>query len=151
MTASGAARASLSRPLPVDFVKNNLLLIAIALVSGLMLLWPVLRRGTGGPWVSTLEATQLINRNDALVIDLREPADYAQGHILGAKSVPLKDLEGRAAALVKNKAKPLIVHCERGNRSAAAVALLRRHGYESVYNLSGGYAAWQAAGLPVEK
>jgi rhodanese-related sulfurtransferase len=135
----------------VDFVKNNLLLIAIAFASGAMLMWPLFRRGTGGPWVTTLEATQLMNRSDALVIDVREPAEYAQGHIIGAKSVPLGELERRAPDLSKNKAKPLIVHCERGNRAGAALQVLRRHGYGTVYNLTGGYAAWQAAGLPTAK
>ncbi len=135
----------------MDFVKNNILLIAVAFASGAMLLWPVFRRNAGGPWVSTLEATQLINRSDALVLDVREPGEFAQGHIIGARSVPLGDLERRAPELAKNKAKPIIVHCERGNRSAHALHMLRKHGYTEVYNLTGGYAAWQGAGLPTEK
>ena len=73
----------------MDFVKNNLLLILVAFVSGAMLLWPLVRRSAGGPWVDTLGATQMINREDALVLDVREAAEYARGHILGAKSVPL--------------------------------------------------------------
>ena len=75
--------------LPMDFIQNNLLLIAVAFASGAMLIWPFVRRTAGGPWVNTLQATQLINREDALVLDVREPAEYAKGHILGAKNVPL--------------------------------------------------------------
>jgi rhodanese-related sulfurtransferase len=135
----------------MDFVTKNIFLIVIALVSGGMLLWPFLRKGTGGPWVNTLEATQLINRSDALVIDLRSAEDYAKGHILGAKSMPLAELERRAGQLEKHKAKPVIVHCGDGNRSGGGVAMLRKLGFGSVSNLSGGYAAWQQAGLPVEK
>jgi rhodanese-related sulfurtransferase len=137
--------------MPVEFITKNIFIIAIALVSGGMLIWPLLRRGAGGPWVNTLAATQLINRSDALVIDLRSVEDYATGHILGAKSIPLADLERRAVELDKHKARPLILHCGDGNRAGGAVAVLRKKGFDSVHNLAGGYAAWQQAGLPVEK
>jgi rhodanese-related sulfurtransferase len=135
----------------LQFVRDNLLLFAIAFISGAMLLWPLIRRGTGGPWASTLEATQMINRQDALVIDVREDADYAKGHIVGARHIPLGQLEARAKELQKYKSKPVITCCETGNRSSAALATLRKLGFENVYNLAGGYAGWQQAGLPVEK
>ena len=135
----------------MDFVIKNIYLVMLALISGGMLVWPFLRKGAGGPWVSTLEATQLINRSDALVVDLRSAEDYAKGHILGARSLPLADIERRAGELEKHKAKPVIVHCGDGNRSGGGVAMLRKLGFGSVSNLSGGYAAWQQAGLPVEK
>jgi len=135
----------------IQFVRDNLLLFAIALISGAMLLWPLIRRGTGGPWASTLEATQMINRQDALVIDVREDGEYAKGHIVGARHIPLGQLEARAKELQKYKSKPVITCCETGNRSSAAMATLRKLGFENVYNLAGGYAGWQQAGLPVEK
>jgi rhodanese-related sulfurtransferase len=135
----------------MEFITRNIFLIAVALVSGGMLLWPLLRRGAGGPWISTLEATQLINRSDALVVDLRGAEDYGKGHILGAKSIPLADLERRAVELDKHKIKPLIVYCGDGNRAGGGVSALRGKGFTSVHNLAGGYAAWQQAGLPVEK
>jgi len=134
-----------------QFVRDNLLLFAIAFISGAMLLWPLIRRGTGGPWASTLEATQMINRQDALVIDVREDAEYAKGHIVGARHIPLAQLEARAKELQKFKSKPVITCCETGNRSSAAIATLKKLGFENVYNLAGGYAGWQQAGLPVEK
>ncbi len=135
----------------MEFITKNIFLVAIALISGGLLLWPLLRKGAGGPWVNTLEATQLINRSDALVVDLRSAEDYAKGHILGARNLPLADLERRAGELEKHKSKPLIVHCADGNRAGGGVAALRKLGFGSVSNLSGGYAAWQQAGLPVEK
>jgi rhodanese-related sulfurtransferase len=137
--------------MPIEFVRDNLLLIAVAAVSGGMLLWPLVRRGAGGPWVSTLQATQLINRENALVIDVREPAEYAQGHVLGAKNVPLNELGARARDFEKYKARPVILVCASGNRSGAALATLKNRGFTNVANLSGGYGAWQQAGLPVEK
>ena len=69
----------------MDFVRNNLLLFVVAFVSGAMLLWPLFRRGAGGPWVNTAEATHLINREDALVLDVRDPGEFGAGHILGAR------------------------------------------------------------------
>jgi len=135
----------------VEFISKNIFLVMIAAISGGMLLWPLLRKGTGGPWVGTLQATQLMNREDAIVVDLRPAAEYASGHILGARSIPLAELEKRAGELDKYKAKPVIVHCGDGGRAGAGVALLRRNGFGNVVNLSGGYAAWQQAGLPVEK
>ena len=137
--------------IPIQFVKDNLLLFAIAFISGGMLLWPLIRRGTGGPWATTLEATQMINREDAPVIDVREDAEFAKGHIVGARHIPLAQLETRVKELQKYKSKPVIVCCETGNRSSAAMATLKKLGFENVYNLSGGYAGWQQAGLPVEK
>ena len=135
----------------MEFISKNIFLIMIAAVSGGMLLWPLLRKGTGGPWVNTLQATQLMNRDDALVLDLRPADEFAKGHILGARSIPLADLARRASELDKHKAKPVILHCGDGNRAGGGVAALRRKGFDSVHNLAGGYAAWQQAGLPVEK
>ncbi len=135
----------------MEFVQNNLLLIAVAFVSGAMLIWPLVRRASGGPWVTTLEATQMINREDAIVIDVREPAEYARGHILGARNVPLAELERRSAELARHKSKAVIVCCENGNRSGAALAALKKEGFASVVNLAGGFGAWQQAGLPVER
>ena len=135
----------------VDFVRNNILLFVVALVSGGMLVWPLLRRTTGGPWVNTTQATQLINREDALVVDVREPNEFAAGHVLGAKNVPLAKLDASGAELTKKKERPVIVYCDSGERSAKALTALKKHGFTRVANLSGGMGAWQQAGLPVEK
>ena len=135
----------------MKFVLDNVHWILAALVSGGMLLWPFVRRGAGGPWVSTLQATQMMNREDALVIDVRDADAYAKGHILGAKSIPLAELARRAADLQKHKAKAVIVSCQNGDRSASAAATLRENGFARVHPLNGGFAAWQQAGLPVEK
>ena len=135
----------------MKFVLDNIFLIAIALVSGAMLVWPLVRRGAGGPSVNTLEATQMINRQDALMLDVREQAEYAQAHILNARGLPLSQLEARIGDIEKFKDKPVIVYCATDNRSRAAVATLKKHGFTNAVNLSGGFAAWQQAGLPVQK
>ena len=99
----------------VDFVRNNLLLFVVAFVSGAMLLWPLFRRTAGGPWVNTVEATHLINREDALVVDVRDPGEYGAGHILGAKNVPLSRLGD--ADVAKRNERPVIVYCDGTERA----------------------------------
>jgi rhodanese-related sulfurtransferase len=136
----------------VKFLQDNILLIAVAFVSGAMLIWPYVRRATGGPSVNPSQATQLINREDALVLDVREPGEYGAGHILGAKNVPLSRIDSGGAEIAgKKKDRPVILYCESGNRSAKAAAALKAQGYTRVLNLAGGIGAWQQAGMPVEK
>jgi rhodanese-related sulfurtransferase len=137
--------------LRVDFVRNNLLLFVVALVSGGMLLWPLVRRTTGGPWVNPSQATHLLNREDALVVDVREPNEYGAGHVLGAKNIPLARLAAGAGEPLKRKDRPIIVYCDGGERAGKAASVLKREGFTRVVNLSGGLKAWQQAGLPIEK
>lgn len=138
-------------PDPLTFILDNVFLIAVAFVSGAMLIWPAVRRGAGGASVSTLEATQLINRQNALVLDVRGAEEFGAGHILSARNIPLAQLESRLSDLGKHKDKPIIVVCQTGSRSGAAASALRKGGFAQVFNLSGGVAAWQQAGLPLEK
>lgn len=100
---------------------------------------------------SPMEATQLINREDAVVVDVREDNEFKQGHILGAIHVPLGFLDKRMDELEKYKERPVIVNCRSGQRSARAASILKKNGFETVYNLDGGLAAWQNASLPVTK
>jgi len=137
----------------LDFLRHNILLVAAAVGSGAMLLWPLLRgvAGGGGASVNTLQATQLMNRENALVLDVREPAAYAAGHILGAKNLPLAELDKRADELDKYKSKPVIVSCDTGSVSTRAVGRLKARGFTNVVNLAGGFRAWLQGGLPVER
>ncbi|WP_234266854.1 rhodanese-like domain-containing protein [Hydrogenophaga sp. NFH-34] len=135
----------------MSFFVENWTLIAVAVVSGGMLLWPVLRSGAGSGALNPTDAVQLINREKAVVVDVCSPEEYAAGHVAGAKNVPLADLESRLPAVVKNKALPVILVCASGVRSKRAVAVARKLGYEKAQSLSGGLAAWRGASLPVEK
>ena len=130
------------------FILDNIFVVVVAVVSGAMLVWPMVRRTGGGASVDTLGATMLINKEDALVLDVREPAEFAAGHVLNARNVPLSQLESSVADLARYKKKPVIVCCNTGSRSGAAVTSLGKLGFEQVVNLSGGLAAWRAAGLP---
>jgi rhodanese-related sulfurtransferase len=126
----------------------NYLYIAVAVGSGAMLLWPAVRRGAGGSSISTLQATLLINQQNALVLDVREAAEYESGHVLNARNLALGDLEARVSEIEKYKAKPVIVVCETGNRSGKAAASLRKLGFGQVFSLGGGIGAWRQAGCP---
>jgi rhodanese-related sulfurtransferase len=136
---------------PLKFLLDNWPLVLLALVSGGLLLWPSIKRGSGGgSTVSTAEAVRLINREKAVLIDVCEPAEFAAGHAIGARNVPLAQLDG-AKGLPTNKALPVVVMCATGARSGRAVTQLRKAGYEKAVAVAGGNAAWREAQLPVEK
>ena len=135
----------------LKFVTEHIFLVALAAVSGTMLVWPTIRRSTAGPSISTLQATLLINQQNALVLDVRDAAEYEGGHVLNSRHLAIGELEARSSELEKFKAKPVIVVCESGNRSDKAVATLRKQGFGQVFSLSGGIGAWRQAGLPLEK
>ena len=81
------------------FLKNNILLFVLALVSGALLLWPLLQRR--GDKVSILQATQLFNQGKTLFLDVREEADFAKGHVREARNIPLKQLNDKLGELAK--------------------------------------------------
>jgi rhodanese-related sulfurtransferase len=134
----------------VQFIVDNWILILAACVSGALLVWPMVGGGIGGGSVSTADAVRMINQQKAVLIDVREPGEFAAGHAAGARNVPLSTL-GDAKGLPTNKALPVVLVCASGARSLRAVGQLRKAGYSSVHSLSGGTSAWREASLPIEK
>lgn len=135
-----------------EFLLNNLALVALFVASGALLLWPELSRFAGGAnAVGTLEATRLMNQPGALVLDVREDAEFASGHLPKARHIPLAQLGTRIGEIAKFKEKPVIVTCRSGARSGSACRALRNAGFTQVYNLKGGVPAWEQASLPVER
>lgn len=134
----------------MNFLIQNWYLIVAALVSGGLLLWPVLVSGSQGAAVTTAAAVQLINREKGVLIDVSEPEEFAKGHAVGARNIPLGQLEGHKS-LPTNKALPLVVVCPTGARAGRAAGMLRKLGYEKAQVLAGGLKAWREANLPVEK
>jgi len=135
----------------VTFLIDNWMLVAIALVTGGLLLWPVVRRGGVAGGLAPSEAVQLINREKGVVVDVCSDAEFAAGHVGGARHIPLTELEDKLPTLVKNRNVPVIMVCASGVRSGQAVGIARKLGYEKAQSLHGGLKAWRAAGLPVEK
>ena len=134
----------------MKFVIDNWMLITIALSSGAMLLWPTIQGASAGG-LGTGMAVQLINREKAVVVDVCEAEEFAQGHIGGARNIPLNQLEQRLPEVVKNKALPVILVCASGARASRAAAVARKLGYDKAQPLAGGLKAWKEANLPVEK
>jgi rhodanese-related sulfurtransferase len=132
----------------VNFLIDNWMLLAMALASGLALLLPVLNKGSG---LDPNAMVQLMNREKAVVIDVCEPDEFARGHVMGAKNVPLGQLEDKLPLVVKNKSTPVIMVCQVGARSARAAASARKLGYENAQSLAGGLKAWVLASMPTEK
>ena len=135
----------------MDFLIHNWALISVALVSGGMLVWPLVKGGAAGGGLNTSNAVQLINRERAVVVDVSETEEFAAGHIGGARNVPLNELEERLPAMVKNKALPVLLVCPTGARASRALAIAKKLGYEKAQVLGGGLKAWKEANLPVEK
>lgn len=135
----------------MSFFLENWTLIAVAFVSGALLVWPAVKAGGRSGTLNANDAVTLMNRQKAVVIDLSDAPAFAEGHIVGAKNVPLDELEAKLPGLIKNKALPLIFVCPNGARANRGVAVAKKLGYENAQSLTGGMGAWRTAGLPSEK
>jgi rhodanese-related sulfurtransferase len=136
----------------MSFVQNNWMLIAVFVLSGGMLIWPfVQRRFSLVKDVTSAEATQLFNRRNAVLLDVREPKEFEGGKVPGAIHIPLSQLASRVTELAKLVTRPVVAYCDTGRKSRAAVGVLAKAGFKEIYTLQGGIAAWKKDGLPVEK
>jgi rhodanese-related sulfurtransferase len=135
----------------VEFLQQNMIWAALAVVSGGWLLAELVRQQLDKSQLTPVEATLLINREDAVVIDLRDQGEYDQGHLPNARHLPLADLERRSAELEKFRARPIIFYCSNGSRSATAAATLKKTGFEKLFRLRGGLYEWEKAGQPLTR
>ena len=134
----------------MNFLIENWFLIVAALMSGGLLIWPSLMAGAQGGAINTAQAVQIINREKGVLIDVSEPAEFAAGHVVGARNIPLGQIEGHKS-LPSNKALPLVLVCPTGARAGRAAGMLRKAGYDKAQVLAGGLKAWREANLPVER
>ena len=105
----------------------------------------------GGGRLAPAALTSLVNREDALVLDVRAAADFEKGHIPGAKNVALPQLAPEQKLLATAKARPVVLVCKSGQTTEGAAGKLRKAGFERVFVLEGGIDGWQQAGLPLAK
>lgn len=124
----------------------------------LSLLWVVLlvallvtESKRAGKSISSAEAVRLMNREEAVVLDIRESKEFSQGHITGAMNIPFNKIEERYSELNKTKGKPIILVCKMGQHSGSVAKSLRKKGFEDIRRLSGGMTTWQSDNLPVVK
>lgn len=121
-------------------------------MSGALLLFPLIQRRTSGmSEVGNVRLTYLINREDAVVLDIREAREMSGSKIIGALHIPFSQLKDRLGDIKSDKTKPLIVYCARGQRALMAGSTLKSAGFTQLFNLNGGFKAWAEAGLPVDK
>ena len=107
--------------------------------------------GRGGSTITTQELVRLVNVQNALVLDVRDKAEFAEGHIVDAVNIPYASLEEKWSELSKHKERPIVVACKMGQHSGTAGTLLKKNGFANVSRLMGGYSEWRAQNLPVVK
>lgn len=132
-----------------EFVANNIFLF-IALVVILILIVRSYIVTGGAKNVTASDAVRMANRDSAVILDVRTEEEFRKGHILNALNIPLGLLESKTAELQKYKSHPMIIVCKSGNRSNQAAGVLKKQGFEQLFNLSGGMLSWESANLPVE-
>src|SRR5690606_6955324 len=134
----------------VDFFSDqtNLLLIIVAITSAVALAMPsFLQRGA--KQIGMNDAIKLTNAREGVFLDVRSIEQYKAGHIPQSRNVPAADVANKLGGLPKEK--PIIVVCERGRTSIGVVNTLKSNGFQDVYSLQGGLAAWVEAGMPLAK
>jgi len=134
----------------VQFFIENWYLFLLAIGSGALLMVPALK-GAGAGSLTPADAVQRINREKAVVVDVREAEEYVTGHITNAKNIPLAQLDERLPQVAKNKSVPVVLVCEKGARAVRAEAMAKKLGYEKAQALAGGMKGWRNAGMPVVK
>ncbi len=132
------------------FLVDNIFFIIAAMLSGGMLLWPMLARHTARE-IDAQRAVRLINYENALVLDVRDDSEYASGHLPNAKHIPVERIKDRWQELEKFKDRPVIVIFTPGLRAGHAGAVLRKNGFAQVFNLTGGIDSWRRENLPLVK
>ncbi len=136
----------------MQYLESNYMMVIVFVGSGLMLLWSYFGSAIRGiKEVGTVEALQLINHKDAVIVDVREQKEYDTGHLLNSKLIPLGTLKGRIGELEKYRDHPVLMICASGQRSKIASAQLKNLGFTQAYSLIGGVVAWRKAELPLEK
>lgn len=132
-----------------DFVVNHYILVS--LFAALLLALIILESRRGGQKISAQAAVSLINRDEAIVVDIRDRKDFNEGRITGSINIPLSGLKSRVSELKKHKGKQIIVADKMGQHSAMAVKQLKEEGFDNVVRLNGGIADWRGSNLPLVK
>ena len=137
----------------IEFVTNHYILSGLfAALLAALIYTTVASQLSSLKELSTHEATLLMNKEDAYILDIRPPAEFKKGHILGSKQIKAELVtKGDFAPLEKSKDKPIIVVCAMGMTSKRTASQMLKAGFENVVTLKGGINAWQGANLPITK
>ncbi|HET8802275.1 MAG TPA: rhodanese-like domain-containing protein [Marinobacter sp.] len=132
-----------------EFVVNHYILVSLFVAFLVAILFLESRRG--GAKISSQGAVNLINKDEAVVVDIRDRKEFGEGRITGSINIPLNSLKSRVAELNKFKDKQIIVADKMGQHSAMAVKQLKAEGFGNVVRLDGGVSDWRASNLPLVK
>ena len=136
----------------IDFARNNaLIVIGFFVVLGFIIKTEISNATRKYKQIGTNAAVSLMNKDETLVIDVREDKEIQGGKIQGARHITLGDLSSKVGELQKHKQSPVLVYCRSGSRSGYACQTLTKAGFEDVSNLAGGILAWESANLPIAK
>lgn len=133
----------------IEFATNNWMLFLS--LAGAMILLAFTEGKKGGKNVSIHDATRMINKEDAVVLDIRNNNEFKTGHILSSINITAADIDKRIGELEIHKEKPIIVVCNLGQTSAAVAKKLHIAGFENVTRMKGGITEWKGQNLPVVK
>lgn len=134
----------------IEFAGNHLFLVgALLVVLALVIKAEYDSQAGRASQVDPAAAIRLMNNDDAVVVDVREAADFKKGHIKNAKNIPMSSLKQQLDGIANQKEKPVLMYCRSGNISGRACRLLKKSGYTDVHNLAGGILGWQDANLPL--
>lgn len=133
----------------LEFVLLQWPLVGALVVTVILLILHESRRA--GATVTPQQLTQLVNKQQGAVIDLRDQAEFRKGHIVDAINIPYAKLNERISELDDLRERPIILVCKLGQYSSAVGKQLQQQGFKQVYRLSGGISEWQAAQLPLIK
>lgn len=137
----------------IEFASANLILAGIWAALVIMLLYsfinPLLSKFNR---VDNHQATLLMNKSDAIILDIRPQKDFQNGHIIGSLQLKTEEIQaGNFSKLEKNKEQPIVIVCAMGNLAASAANKLVKQGFTNINVLSGGMNAWTGASLPLTK
>jgi len=131
------------------FIQNWYLFAALAVILGLLIADPLIKQASGVKSVSVLEMPML-TRDKYVIVDVSDPSDYKKAHIPESINHPAKSLSKDVKPLEKHKKKNVILVCRMGSKSQSVGKILKNNGFENVYALGGGMAAWEKENLPVK-
>ncbi|MEI6896020.1 MAG: rhodanese-like domain-containing protein [Psychromonas sp.] len=137
----------------IDFISNNPMLSFAWVAIATMLIHMLIKdKISGVKTINAQQATLLINREDAIVVDVRSKEEFQKGHIVNAKNILLSEIEkGNFASIENDKSTPIIVVCESGTRSTSAAAKLVKAQFTQVTSLFSGMSGWKTANFPTTK
>ena len=136
----------------IEFAGNHLFLVGAFVVVLTLVIKAEYEHQTGrANQMEPTAAIRLMNNDEAVVLDVREAADFNNGHIKKAKNIPMTSFKGQLDSLLKDKDKPILTYCRSGNVSGKACRILKSSGFSNVHNLAGGIVSWQDANLPLTK